>query len=276
MNVNIDLITPLPTGDQQRRAQALRVGRKERQARDAEVRRTQLLEVAWELLKVQGMAGFNMRELGLRAGYTAGALYSYFASRDHLLQALRERLVDEVGLAVARVRSPRRVQRPAPATANSPLDADRAEAANARQRFLVRSEVWWRKLTQEPFAIPLLLLSGPVLAPNAVAEGATEAGAASWTPLEALERATQSCVDDLEMAGWASSAAKRLHREALFLGVGLATLGAGPDPQVESEVAPPGFGCFRASLERWLANGGGQVAVQADAAGSGQHDLFSG
>lgn len=280
MAVNFDLIMPMPTADQQRRSQALRLGRKARQERAAEVRRAQLLEVAWELLKMQGVAGFNMRELGHRAGYTAGAMYGYFASRDHILQALRQRLVEEVALVVAQIRSRRRVQRsattPPLARPGSTLETCADEAANARQRFLLRSEAWWNKLTQEAFAIPLLLLPGSVLAADNLSERLIEAGAATWTPLEALEQATQPCVDDLEMAGWAPKAAWRVHREALFLGVGLATLGSRSIHGRESEGSLLGVVGFRSTLERWLAHGEGQPAAQMGVAGSGQHDLFAG
>lgn len=133
MSVQVGAISPQPTRDEECCAFALRQGRRERQARAAHVRRGQLLEVAWQLLQEQGPARFNMRELGLRAGYTAGAMYGYFASREHILLALRQRWVDEVAIAVARAKLSRRLRRSASATPSTRLatsqELDTAAAA---------------------------------------------------------------------------------------------------------------------------------------------------
>ncbi|WP_168708482.1 TetR/AcrR family transcriptional regulator [Hydrogenophaga sp. PAMC20947] len=281
--MKFDAISPQPPRDEERRALALRQGRRERQARAAQVRRGQLLEVAWQLLQEQGPARFNMRELGLRAGYTAGAMYGYFASREHILLALRQRWVDEVAIAVAQAKLPRRLRRSASATPSTRLatsqELDTDAAADARERFLVRSEVWWRSLTREAFAIPLLLLPGPLRevreTADAMDEGRGEAVQGAWMPLDALEHATRACVDDLEAAGWAPDRARGLQREALCLGFGLATLGSLSGHGGDRAGAPSAVNGFRITLERWLAHGVALPSAQAPLQAAGQPDLFA-
>lgn len=284
MLVKFDAITPLPSPDEQQRSMVLRQGRKDRQSRAAELRRAQLLAVAWELLKELGLAGFNMRALGLRAGYTAGAMYGYFTSRDQILLALRDRWVEELTLTVSQIRSPRRIRRSAPVKAAGPLDGHQGHeddaAADARERFLVRSEAWWRHLTLEPFAVPLLLLHGPQQEVGASTAALSEDDAQTLrpvqTPLLFLELATQACVQDLEAAGWTADQALRLQREALCLGVGLAVLGVSQSPGgQQARVAPNAHG-FRLILERWLHQGQQSARSPVHLPGGGQSDLFAG
>ncbi len=284
MSVTFDAIRPLPSPEEQQKANALRQVRQSRQARAAELRRAQLLVVAWDMLKELGLAGFNMRALGLRAGYTAGAMYGYFASRDHILQALHERWMEELSSAVTQVRWPRRTRRTtSDAGAESPVGARGHgvdAVADARERFLVRSEVWWNHLTREAFAVPLLLLHGEQHEAGSSASGLIEADAdKSWpnrTPLGSLELATHACVQDLEVAGWAPDRALRLQRDALCLGVGLAVLGGVHGRDGEPVSSSPAADGFRQTLECWLHRGDAPARVQGRTRGGGQPDLFAG
>ena len=262
MSLKFDAIAPLPTPAQQRRSEALQQGRAERQARAVELRRVQLLDVAWDMLLELGVAGFNMRTLGLRAGYTAGAMYGYFASRDDILLALRERWLETLQRSVEQALPPRRVRRTGAARgagvrSSSPPDPDTVK--DARERFLVRSEVWWGALAQAPYAVPLLLLSP------------SQPAIATPIPsvLEALEFATRVCVEDLELAGWRAEDARRLHTEAVCLGVGLIVLGGASDG------AAARYG-FRATLTRWLEQSAGQSHPPGSPVVAGQPDLFTG
>jgi AcrR family transcriptional regulator len=231
MSLKFDAIAALPTPEQQRRTEALQQGRAERQARAVEVRRVQLLDVAWDVLQEFGVAGFNMRTLGLRAGYTAGAMYGYFTSRDDILLALRERWLETLQRSVK----------------------------DARESFLLRSEAWWGALAQAPYAVPLLLLS-----PSQPASAKPMP-----TVLEALVSATRICVEDLEAAGWHAEDARRLHREAVCLGVGLIVVGGASDGATASDG-------FRATLTRWLAQPAGESRPTGSEVVAGQPDLFTG
>ena len=259
---------------------ALKQGRKDRQARAAEIRRAQLLDVAWDMLKELGLGGFNMRALGLRAGYTAGAMYGYFVSRDHILQALRERWVGELTMAMAQIRSPRRARRAASALgADSDLTVDvrgidHDAAAEARERFLARSELWLSHLVREPFALPLLMLKGPQSDVHAMPDASADG--VGTLPLASLELATKPCVLELEAAGWTHEQARQLQREALCLGVGLADLGASQGRGGEAASVPLEAEGFRQTLARWLREGDWKAVPQDRPPEAGQPDLFAG
>lgn len=66
-------------------AQDARATRKA-EAQDARARR--ILDAARDVLAGTGIQGLTMRAVAGRAGYTAGAVYSYFASKEALLAAL--------------------------------------------------------------------------------------------------------------------------------------------------------------------------------------------
>lgn len=87
----------------------------------AEVRRSLVLAAAKSAFFELGLEGASLREIAKRAGYTPGAIYSYFASKEEVYAALLgeslERLNGHVGAAVpvapaggARSRSARTAQ----------------------------------------------------------------------------------------------------------------------------------------------------------------------
>ncbi len=59
--------------------------RKEKHRQDL---KDKILEAARELLISQGVAGLSMRNLAAKVGYSATAIYSYFADKDAVLRAL--------------------------------------------------------------------------------------------------------------------------------------------------------------------------------------------
>lgn len=50
--------------------------------------RREILDAAWDLCRAHGLAGLSLRELGARVGLRAPSLYSYFASKDAIYDAL--------------------------------------------------------------------------------------------------------------------------------------------------------------------------------------------
>jgi AcrR family transcriptional regulator len=54
----------------------------DRRARHRESIRTEIVEAAWSLARVKGLAGLTMRDLGAAVGMRAQSLYSYFASKE--------------------------------------------------------------------------------------------------------------------------------------------------------------------------------------------------
>jgi AcrR family transcriptional regulator len=78
---------------QQRREEvhALRVRRRERRHRET---RDEILEAAREVLLERGAADLSLREIARRSGFTPGALYKYFASKDDVIRILADRAME--------------------------------------------------------------------------------------------------------------------------------------------------------------------------------------
>lgn len=75
----------LAGGSRQRRAQAL-----------ADVRRELVLDAARAVFSELGMEKTSIRKIAQRAGYTPGAIYSYFASKEHVYGALLAESLDRL------------------------------------------------------------------------------------------------------------------------------------------------------------------------------------
>ena len=94
--------------------QAIASPRDMRQQALADARREHILSAARAVFIELGLEAVSMREIAKRAGYTAGAIYSYFASKEEIYGALRaeslERLNDFVNLAAENVSVDRKQQ----------------------------------------------------------------------------------------------------------------------------------------------------------------------
>jgi AcrR family transcriptional regulator len=61
---------------------------RDRRAERFEATRQEILAVAWELVKADGLAGLSIRELGSRVGLRAQSLYVYFPSKHAIYDAM--------------------------------------------------------------------------------------------------------------------------------------------------------------------------------------------
>lgn len=61
---------------------------RDRRAERFEATRQEILDVAWELVRVDGLAGLSLRELGARVGLRAQSLYVYFPSKHAIYDAM--------------------------------------------------------------------------------------------------------------------------------------------------------------------------------------------
>jgi AcrR family transcriptional regulator len=50
--------------------------------------KAEILDAAWELVRENGLAGLSLRDLGAKAGMKAQSLYSYFASKNEIYDAM--------------------------------------------------------------------------------------------------------------------------------------------------------------------------------------------
>src|SRR5258708_24561856 len=71
----------IPNGDRTATAQSRVALRRKRT--EAEI-----VAAAWDLVREHGLAGLSMRELGDRVGMKAQSLYSYFASKNDIYDAM--------------------------------------------------------------------------------------------------------------------------------------------------------------------------------------------
>lgn len=81
---------------------SLRAERK-RTFKSPEQRRADLLEASIEVFKEKGIAGATVADITEAAGVAKGTFYLYFESREHLLLALREEMVNDILDQTARV-----------------------------------------------------------------------------------------------------------------------------------------------------------------------------
>jgi AcrR family transcriptional regulator len=74
--------------------------RLQRQQSMSEVRRGLVLDAARAVFEEHGIEGSNIREIAKRAGYTPGAIYSYFDSKEAIYGALLAESLDRLNASV--------------------------------------------------------------------------------------------------------------------------------------------------------------------------------
>ncbi len=83
--------------------------RKGRQALVSDAKKAHILAAAKEVFEEHGLEGANVREIAKQAGYTPGAIYSYFTSKEEIYGALLaeslERLNEAVSNSIASAKS---------------------------------------------------------------------------------------------------------------------------------------------------------------------------
>jgi len=75
-----------------------------RQQAMSRTRRALVLDAARAVFEEHGIEGASIREIARRAGYTPGAIYSYFASQEAIYAELRGESLDRLNEAVATAR----------------------------------------------------------------------------------------------------------------------------------------------------------------------------
>lgn len=75
--------------------------RRQRRQAVADVRRALVLDAARSAFFELGLDGASLREIARRAGYTPGAIYSYFASKEEVYAALLGESLDRLNACVA-------------------------------------------------------------------------------------------------------------------------------------------------------------------------------
>ena len=103
MEVHLHELTPVLSAADQEAMERQQQQRQQRQLAMSDTRRALVLDAARSVFAEKGVEGASIREIARRAGYTPGAIYSYFDSKEAIYAALLaeslERLNAEVGAA---------------------------------------------------------------------------------------------------------------------------------------------------------------------------------
>jgi AcrR family transcriptional regulator len=107
MNVQLDELRPVPSEAEREAAQRQLELRQQRQLAMSDTRRALVLDAARSVFAEKGLEGAGIREIARRAGYTPGALYSYFDSKEAIYAALLSESLDRLHAEVAAARAPK-------------------------------------------------------------------------------------------------------------------------------------------------------------------------
>ena len=115
-----------------------------------DTRRALVLDAARAVFQQHGLAGANMREIARRAGYTPGAIYSYFDSKESIYGALLAESLERLNAAVTNAvpDDSRTTTTAATASATSVATAEPVDAPAAALR--ARSRAWFAFFTRNP------------------------------------------------------------------------------------------------------------------------------
>ena len=120
----------------------------QRRQRLTDTRRALVLDAAREVFQQHGLAGANMREIARRAGYTPGAIYYYFDSKEAIYGALLAESLERLNAAVAEALPDNKADaKPQPADTPQ-ADLPTAELPAAALR--ARSRAWFDFFTCNP------------------------------------------------------------------------------------------------------------------------------
>lgn len=75
--------------------------RRDRLALVSDAKRAHILAAAREVFEQHGLDGASIREIAKRAGYTPGAIYSYFAAKEEIYGALLAESLERLNAAVS-------------------------------------------------------------------------------------------------------------------------------------------------------------------------------
>lgn len=126
--------TVLPVAGARRRSDAAALRRRDdvrgaRQRAEAQARRSLVLDAARATFLELGLDGASLREIAKRAGYTPGAIYSYYASKEEMYGALLGESLERLNARVAAAVPPSTSARSAVARAEAATATLRAAAA---------------------------------------------------------------------------------------------------------------------------------------------------
>jgi AcrR family transcriptional regulator len=252
--MQINELREMPSGERARLLAQRASDRKARQDRMTAQRRDMLLDVAQSLLVSGGWERFNLRDMAAKAGYSAGALYAYFDSKDALLHAVRGRWLAELQSTIRAARSPKAKG------LSSKLPSD---PMAPYQPYSVKMQTWWDTVAKHPLGVSILLW--PIWAVES--QDRSSGVVADMDALTADVRGVLPCAPDV---------ARMVHSDILMSGLGhLVALGQGASAAQIGSMAERFSEFMRLRLTCWVVDDSETARGAMSLAPEAQPDLFS-
>lgn len=105
MKVLLHELTPVMTSAEREANERQQQQRQQRQLAMSDTRRALVLDAARSVFAEKGVEGASIREIARRAGYTAGAIYSYFDSKEAIYAALLAESLERLNAEVIAART---------------------------------------------------------------------------------------------------------------------------------------------------------------------------
>lgn len=250
MEMPVRHLKPVPSAEERAQAGKRLARREQRRQTLSDARRNLVLDAAREVFLEAGIEGASVREIARRAGYTPGALYSYFESKEALYATLLEESLARLQAAVEAVRPVK----------NRP-----------DQLLAARAAAWFGFYAQNPRDLDLGFYLVHGMAPRGLT---TELDQRLNAQLHAALRA---CEDAMQAMGLPPEAALRENTALFAHGVGLLLLQHTGRIRMFGQSAGQLFDDYVAQLIQRLGAPGGEpeaIANQAETPAD-QRDLFA-
>jgi AcrR family transcriptional regulator len=117
----------------------IKTAESQRKSKLVDVRRSLVLDAAQEVFLELGLGGASIREVAKRAGYTPGAIYSYFASKESIYAALLSASLERLKVVVLSAK---------------PDKKERAELGAAAV-YWIKSMAWFQFYSESPKELDL-------------------------------------------------------------------------------------------------------------------------
>lgn len=212
-----------------------------------DARKRLILEAAARVFMRSGVERSSMREIAKEAGYTPGAIYSYFPSKQELLGALLADMLERIGQAVSAARAPK---------------------GQPERTLIARGQAWLGYLVANPRELELVVF---LMSAGLAGSSATSL---SLSVHQGLRRCLVPLGESLTALGLSPIQAAQELEAALAYGLGL--LLVQDRSQLQGAESSPEFMYGRyleQLLERHFPNSGGTMQRGADVA-TPQVDLF--
>jgi len=105
MEVQLHELTPILSAADQEAAERQQQQRQQRQLAMSDTRRALVLDAARSVFAEKGVEGASIREIARKAGYTPGAIYSYFDSKEAIYAALLAESLERLNAEVTAART---------------------------------------------------------------------------------------------------------------------------------------------------------------------------